>query len=50
MRFDDLGAAKAKLQAEREAGATYFILDLGRYPSEQEFAAQAETFLQKVAS
>jgi len=50
MRFDDLGAAKAKLQAERDAGATYFILDLGRYPSEKEFAAQAETFMQKVAS
>ena len=49
MRFDDLGAAKAKLQAERDAGATYFILDLGRYPSEKEFIAQAETFMQKVA-
>src|SRR6266852_8234763 len=35
MRFDDLGAAKAKLQAERDAGATYFILDLGRYPSQE---------------
>jgi probable F420-dependent oxidoreductase len=50
MRFDDLGAAKAKLQAERDAGATYFILDLGRYPSEKEFAVQAATFMQKVAS
>ena len=50
LRFDDLGAAKAKLQAERDAGATYFILDLGRYPSEKEFIAQAETFMQKVAS
>jgi alkanesulfonate monooxygenase SsuD/methylene tetrahydromethanopterin reductase-like flavin-dependent oxidoreductase (luciferase family) len=50
MRFDDLEAAKAKLQAECDAGATYFILDLGRYPSEKEFAAQAETFMQKVAS
>jgi probable F420-dependent oxidoreductase len=50
MRFDDLGAAKAKLQAERDAGATYFILDLGRYPSEKEFASQAETFMDKVAS
>ncbi|MBV8453118.1 MAG: TIGR03619 family F420-dependent LLM class oxidoreductase [Deltaproteobacteria bacterium] len=49
MRFDDLGAAKAKLQAERDAGATYFILDPGRYPSEKEFTAQAETFIQKVA-
>jgi probable F420-dependent oxidoreductase len=50
MRFNDLDAAKAKLEVEREAGATYFILDLGRYPSEKEFAAQAETFIQKVAS
>jgi probable F420-dependent oxidoreductase len=50
MRFDDLKAAKAKLQAERDAGATYFILDLGRYPSEREFAHQAETFIQRVAS
>jgi probable F420-dependent oxidoreductase len=50
LRFDNLGAAKAKLQAERDAGATYFILDLGRYPSEKEFAAQAEMFIQKVAS
>src|SRR6266704_3119598 len=49
MRFDDLGAAKARLETEREAGATYFILDLGRYPSEKEFAAQAETFMTKVA-
>ena len=49
VRFDDLGAANAKLQAEREAGATYFILDLGRYPSEKEFIAQAETFIQKIA-
>jgi len=50
MRFDDVAGAQAKLQAERDAGATYFILDLGRYPSEQEFAAQAETFIRKVAS
>ncbi len=50
MRADDIGAAKAKLQAERDAGATYFILDLGRYPSEREFAVQAEWFMRKVAS
>jgi len=49
MKFDDLEAARAKLAAERDAGATYFILDLGRYPSEREFAAQAETFIAKVA-
>jgi hypothetical protein len=48
MRFDDLEAAKAKLQAERDAGATYFILDLGRYPTEREFAEQAEIFIKKI--
>ena len=48
MKFDDLGAARAKLEAERAAGATYFILDLGRYPSAREFSAQAETFITKV--
>jgi probable F420-dependent oxidoreductase len=49
MKFDDLDAARAKLAAERDAGATYFILDLGRYPSERDFATQAETFITKVA-
>ncbi len=49
MKFDDISAAKAKLTAELDAGATYFILDLGRYRSEKEFAAGAETFIQKVA-
>jgi len=50
VRFNDIGAARARLQAEGEAGATYFILDLGRYPSEREFTEQAETFMSKVAS
>jgi hypothetical protein len=49
LRFDDLAAARAKVQNEADAGATYFILDLGRYPSEKEFTAQAETFIQQVA-
>ena len=49
LRFDDLGAARDRVEAERDAGATYFILDLGRYPSEDEFTAQAETFISKVA-
>jgi probable F420-dependent oxidoreductase len=49
MRLDDAGAARAQLQSERDAGATYFILDLGRYPSEKEFAQQAEIFITKVA-
>jgi hypothetical protein len=49
MKFDDLDAARAKLAAECDAGATYFILDLGRYPSEKEFTSQAETFINKIA-
>jgi len=49
VRFGDIGAARALLDAEREAGATYFILDLGRYPSAKEFTAQAETFMGQVA-
>jgi probable F420-dependent oxidoreductase len=48
-RLDDIGAARAKIAAEREAGATYFIYDLGRYASEREFATQAETFKSKIA-
>jgi probable F420-dependent oxidoreductase len=49
LRFDDLGAARGKVEAERAAGATYFILDLGRYLDEREFVTQAETFMTKVA-
>lgn len=50
MRMDDIDAARVRLQAEREAGATYFILDLGRYPDENDFAAKAEKFMAKIAS
>jgi len=50
MRMDDADAARARLEAEREAGATYFILDLGRYPDEKDFAAKAEKFMAKIAS
>jgi probable F420-dependent oxidoreductase len=50
LRFDDIDAARERVAVERDAGATYFILDLGRYPSEREFSAQAETFMSKVAS
>jgi probable F420-dependent oxidoreductase len=48
MKLDDTPAARAKLAAERAAGATYFILDLGRYPDEREFRRSAETFMDKV--
>ena len=48
LKLDDFAAARARLDAEREAGATYFILDLGRYADEREFARAAETFMGKV--
>jgi probable F420-dependent oxidoreductase len=48
MKLDDTAAARARLDAEREAGATYFILDLGRYPDEREFSRGAENFMSKV--
>lgn len=50
LRFDDPAAARAKVAAEKEAGATYFILDLGRYPDEQAFGKSVETFMTRVAS
>jgi probable F420-dependent oxidoreductase len=48
MKLDDTAAARARLDAEREAGATYFILDLGRYSDEREFSRGAENFMSKV--
>jgi probable F420-dependent oxidoreductase len=49
LRFDDLDQAKAKVKAEIDAGATYYILDLGRYADEREFASKAETFMANIA-
>ena len=49
LKLDDLDAARAKVAAEQDAGATYFIFDLGRYPDEASFAKSAETFISKVA-
>ncbi len=49
-KLDDTAAARAKVAAEKEAGATYFILDLGRYADEQSFGKSVETFMAKVAS
>jgi len=48
MKLDDSASARAKLDAERAAGATYFILDLGRYPDEREFSRSSENFMSKV--
>jgi probable F420-dependent oxidoreductase len=50
LKLDDTAAARAKVAAEQEAGATYFILDLGRYPDEKSFGKSVETFMAKVAS
>ncbi len=49
LKLDDLEAARARLEAERAAGATYFILDLGRYADERAFARGAEAFMTRVA-
>jgi probable F420-dependent oxidoreductase len=48
-RLDDLDAARAGLDAERDAGATYFIFDLGRYADQHAFGRSVETFMGKVA-
>ena len=50
LRLDDVAAARAKVAAEKEAGATYFILDLGRYPDEHSFGKSVETFMTRVAN
>ena len=49
MKLDDIAAARARIDAERDAGATYFIYDLGRYGDEKEFGRSVETFMGKVA-
>jgi len=49
LRLDDLDAARAKVAAEQDAGATYFIYDLGRYPDESSFAKSIEIFIATVA-
>jgi probable F420-dependent oxidoreductase len=50
LKLEDDSAARAKVAAEKDAGATYFILDLGRYADEHVFGKAAETFMAKVAS
>ena len=47
--LDDLGKARQRLHEYDEAGVTYVILDLGRYPDATQFARDAETFITKVA-
>ena len=41
--------ARGRLEAERAAAATYFILDLGRSADEREFVRGAEAFMTRVA-
>jgi probable F420-dependent oxidoreductase len=51
IKFDDVDKiviARHRLIAEQDAGATYFILDLGRYPDEKSFAHSIEVFMSKV--
>lgn len=48
LKLDDPSAARAKVEAERDAGATWFILDLGRYADAAEFGATVDTFMAKV--
>ena len=45
LKLDDAPAAREKLKADREAGATYFILDLGRYENESTFGGAVDTFI-----
>jgi probable F420-dependent oxidoreductase len=49
MKLDDIAAARARLDAEREAGATYYIFDLGRYADADAFERTIETFIARVA-
>jgi alkanesulfonate monooxygenase SsuD/methylene tetrahydromethanopterin reductase-like flavin-dependent oxidoreductase (luciferase family) len=50
LKLDNPDAARARLKAEEDAGATYFILDLGRYRDETEFGKAAEVFMTRVAN
>src|SRR5579872_5219530 len=50
LKLDDTAAARDKLRAEREAGASYFILDLGRYENETTFGRAVDTFMNRVVS
>ena len=49
LKLDDHSGARARLEADRAAGASYFILDLGRYADENDFARGAEQFMTHVA-
>jgi probable F420-dependent oxidoreductase len=51
VRLDDadkIAITRDRLLAEQDAGASYFILDLGRYPDEKSFGKSIDTFISKV--
>ncbi len=48
LKLDDTDATRAKIAVEQEAGATYFILDLGRYPDEKSFGKSVDTFMSAI--
>ncbi|HXN86983.1 MAG TPA: TIGR03619 family F420-dependent LLM class oxidoreductase [Candidatus Binataceae bacterium] len=49
LKLDDPAAASERIQAESDAGATYFILDLGRYQDELAFGRAVDIFMDQVA-
>ncbi len=49
LKLDDASAARDRVAAERDAGASYFILDLGRYADVREFGRAVDAFMGKVA-
>jgi probable F420-dependent oxidoreductase len=48
LRLGDPEAAKSRVEQEAQAGATYFILDLGRYADQKEFEDSIAKFVLKV--
>ena len=49
LKLEDPSAAREKLHADRDAGATYFIFDLGRYEDESAFGRAVDVFISKVS-
>jgi probable F420-dependent oxidoreductase len=47
-KMDSADAARARVDQERDAGATYLIADFGRYADGAEFRTKAEMFASKV--
>jgi len=49
LKLDDPAAASERIKADSDAGATYFILDLGRYQDEMAFGRAVDIFMSQVA-